>query len=186
MPSKNDYYNAGYGDLLKSNTKEITNWAQVQWSNYYTQIQSVNRLFVNQGEIAEGSQKQRILGEAHFFRAYYYYMLWRQFGGVMLIQEPLDPLNDSRKYPRASYEEMVRAIVDDARAAATVLPLEYDATDEGRITQGAARMLVAKTFQWASSDVFQNQEKTYLGFSDDRSHDMLDSARVAYETLMGL
>ena len=49
-------------------------------------------------------------------------MLWRQFGGVMLIQEPLDPLNDSRKYPRASYEEMVRAIVDDARAAATVLP----------------------------------------------------------------
>ena len=115
VPSKNDYYNAGYGDLLKSNTKEITNWAQVQWSNYYTQIQSVNRLFVNQGEIAEGSQKQRILGEAHFFRAYYYYMLWRQFGGVMLIQEPLDPLNDSRKYPRASYEEMVRAIVDDAR-----------------------------------------------------------------------
>ena len=186
VPSKNDYYNAGYGDLLKSNTKEITNWAQVQWSNYYTQIQSVNRLFVNQGEIAEGSQKQRILGEAHFFRAYYYYMLWRQFGGVMLIQEPLDPLNDSRKYPRASYEEMVRAIVDDARAAATVLPLEYDATDEGRITQGAALMLVAKTFQWASSDVFQNQEKTYLGFTDDRSHDMLDSARVAYETLMGL
>ena len=57
---------------------------------------------------------------------------------------------------------MVRAIVDDARAAATVLPLEYDATDEGRITQGAALMLVAKTFQWASSDVFQNQEKTYL------------------------
>ena len=113
-------------------------------------------------------------------------MLWRQFGGVMLIQEPLDPLNDSRKYPRASYEEMVRAIVDDARAAATVLPLEYDATDEGRITQGAALMLVAKTFQWASSDVFQNQEKTYLGFTDDRSHDMLDSARVAYETLMGL
>ena len=208
VPSKNDYYNAGYGDLLKGNTKEITNWSQVQWSKYYKQIQSVNRLFVNQGEIAEGSQKQRILGEAHFFRAYYYYMLWRQFGGVMLIREPLDPLNDRRKiaikreqtelapslpsesdlskYPRASYEEMVRAIVDDARAAATALPLEYDATDVGRVTQGAALMLVAKTFQWASSNVFQNQEKTYLGFTDDRSRDMLDSARVAYETLMGL
>ena len=51
VPSKNDYYNAGYGDLLKSNTKEITNWAQVQWSNYYTQIQSVNRLFVNQARL---------------------------------------------------------------------------------------------------------------------------------------
>lgn len=99
VPSKTDYYNAGYGDLLKSNTQEITNWAQVNWSKYYSQIQSINRLFQNQNEIAEGSQKQRILGEAHFFRAYYYFILWRQFGGVMLIQEPLDPLQDAENTP---------------------------------------------------------------------------------------
>lgn len=186
VPSKTDYYNAGYGDLLKSNTQEITNWAQVNWSKYYTQIQSINRLFQNQDEITEGSQKQRILGEAHFFRAYYYFILWRQFGGVMLIQEPLDPLQDARKYPRASYPEMVAAIVKDAKEAARILPVEHESTDKGRVTKGAALMLIAKTYQWASSEIFQNKEKSYLGFTDDRSHEMLDSAKTTYENLFAL
>lgn len=186
VPSKTDYYNAGYGDLLKSNTQEITSWAQVNWSNYYTQIQSINRLFQNQDEIADGSQKQRVLGEAHFFRAYYYFILWRQFGGVMLINEPLDPLQDARKYPRASYPEMVTDIINDAKEAARILPVEYESTDKGRITKGAALMLIAKTYQWASSEVFQNKEKSYLGFIDDRSREMLDSAKIAYENLFAL
>lgn len=186
VPSKNDYFNAGYGDLLKSNTSEITRWAQVNWSKYYTQIQSINRLFLNQGEIAEGSQKKRILGEAHFFRAYYYYILWRQFGGVMLIDQPFDPLNDGKKFPRASYDAMVKFIVEDAKAAAGMLPVEHESTDKGRITQGAALMLIAKTYQWASSEVFQNKEKDYLGFTDDRSAEMLGLAKTAYEDVMGL
>lgn len=186
VPSKTDYYNAGYGDLLKGNTQEITNWAQVQWSNYYTQIQSANRLFGNQNDIAEGSQKERVLGEARFFRAYYYFLLWRQFGGVFLIKEPYDPLNDSKTFPRASYDEMIGFIADEAKAAAELLPKDYDATDKGRITKGTALMLAAKAYQWASSEVFQNQGKAYLGFTNDRSKEMLDSAKVAYERVMGL
>ncbi len=186
VPSHNDYYNAGYGDLLKSNTQEISRWASVRWSSHYNQIQAINRLFANQGEIANGSQKERILGEAHFFRAYYYYMLWRQWGGVMLINEPFDPLHEQKTFPRASYPQMVEAIVKDARAAADILPVEYDNTDAGRITKGAALMLIAKTYQWASAPVFQNQEKEYLGFTDDQSTAMLNAAKTAYEEVMAL
>ena len=186
VPSKTDYYNAGYGDLLKGNQQEITNWARVNWSNYYTQIQSINRMFTNEGEIADREQKRRVEGEGYFFRAYYYYLLWRQFGGVMLIKEPFDPLNDGKKFPRASYEEMVTSIVDDARKAAERLPLDYDAADKGRVTKGAAMMLIAKTYLWASAERFQNKEKPYLGFTDDRSRAMLEAAKTAYEDLMGL
>lgn len=186
VPSKTDYYNAGYGDLLKANQQEITNWAEVNWQTYYTQIQSINRLLENQGEIAAGEQKQRLLGEAHFFRAYYYFLLWRMYGGVMLIRELFDPLNNGTTYPRASYTEMVQAIREDAWTAAGLLPQEYDNTEAGRITKGAALMLIAKTYQWASSERFQNQEKPYLGFTDDQSRVMLDSAKVAYERVMGL
>ena len=32
--SKTDYFNAGYGDLLKGNTTEITRWALVNWNSY--------------------------------------------------------------------------------------------------------------------------------------------------------
>lgn len=186
VPSKTDYYNAGYGDLLKGNQQEITNWARVNWSNYYTQIQSINRMFTNEGEIADGEQKRRVEGEGYFFRAYYYYLLWRQFGGVMLIKEPFDPLNDSKKFPRASYEEMVASIVNDARKAAERLPLDYDAADKGRVTKGAAMMLIAKTYLWASAERFQNKEKPYLGFTDNRSRAMLEAAKTAYEDLMDL
>ncbi len=186
VPSKTDYYNAGYGDLLKANQQEITNWAEINWQTYYTQIQSVNRLLENQDKIAEGSQKQRVLGEAHFFRAYYYFLLWRLHGGVMLIHELFDPLNDGTTYPRASYTEMVQAITADARTAADLLQQEYDNTETGRITKGAALMLVAKTYQWASSERFQNQEKDYQGFTNDQSRAMLDSAKTAYEQVMGL
>ena len=186
VPSKNDYYNAGYGDLLKGNNQEITRWAQVQWSNAYSHILSINRLFANRGEITAGNQKDRVIGEAHFFRAYYYFMLWRQFGGVLLIDRPYDPLHENTRDPRAGYDEMVDFIVNDARAAANTLPLEYGPTDEGRITRGAALMLIAKTYQWASSPVFQEQKSPWLGFTDDRSARMLDSARVAYENIINL
>ncbi len=186
VPSHNDYYNAGYGDLLKSNSKEITQWASVQWSSYYSQIQAINRLFQNQGDIPAGSQKERALGEAYFFRAYYYYMLWRQWGGVMLIYELFDPLTDHKTFPRASYPEMVEAIVRDARKAAELLPLKHDNTEEGRITKGAALMLIAKTYQWAAGAKFQNQEKEYLGFTDDQTTAMLEKAKVAYEEIINL
>ena len=82
---KSNYFNAGYGDILKGNETQITNWAATQWSKYFTQIQSINTLFENLGEVSNGEQKSRIIGEAHFMRGYYYYMLWRMFGGVMII-----------------------------------------------------------------------------------------------------
>lgn len=184
VPSKTDYYNSGYGDILQSNNLEITNWSTLNWTKYYTQIQSVNRLLANSHEIPDGSQKNRILGEAYFFRAYYYYMLWRQFGGVMLIDRNFDPLKENVRFPRASYSEMVSFIVNDAQTAMRFLPASYEKTDEGRITRGAAQMLVAKTYFWASSNVFQNKQKSYLGFCSDSSMIMLDSARVSYERLM--
>ncbi len=186
VPSQNDYYNAGYGDLLKSNSQEITKWATVQWSSHYNQIQAVNRMFVNQGEIPAGAQKERAMGEAYFFRAYYYFQLWRQWGGVMLIYEPYDPLADHKTFPRASYAQMVEAIVSDARKAADILPVKHENIDKGRITKGAALMLIAKTYQWASSPMFQNQEKDYLGFTDNQEEVMLEKARLAYEEIINL
>ena len=72
---KSSYYNSGYGDLLKGNSQEITNWAANVWSSHMTQIQSINTLLENLGNISNGTQKDRIIGEAHFMRAYYYYML---------------------------------------------------------------------------------------------------------------
>ncbi len=185
---KSTYYNSGYGDLLKGNSQELTKWAANVWNNYFTQIQSINTLLENLGNISDGDQKQRIIGEAHFLRGYYYYMLWRMFGGVTIIDHTYDPLINAEKFPRASYQEMVDFIVSEADEAAKHLPVTHESTEKGRATKGAAMMLKAKTYFWASSEVFQNKDasKTYLGFADDQSHAMLEKAKKAYEDLMSL
>lgn len=181
-----DWLNSGYGDILKGNETTITAWAQNLWSNYYTQIQYINSFFENSHRVADAGQKARITGEAHYFRAYYYYLLWQRFGGSLLIDHVIDPLKNPEKTPRASYQEMVDFIVKEAEAAAEILPLSHDATNLGRATKGAALMLKAKTYFWAASERFQNQEKSYLGFTGDQSQAMLTKARQAYEELFAL
>ena len=183
---KSDWYNAGYGDVLKANEESITRWAGTTWSNYYTQIQYINSFLENKDKVPDAAQRRRVEGEAHFFRAYYYYMLWRRFGGVLLIDHKYDPLTKPEKFPRASYEQMVSFIVSEADKADSLLSVTNTAADAGRITRGAAIMLKAKTYLWASGTVFQNKTKSYLGFTDDKSQAMLQKARAAYDRLFAL
>lgn len=184
--SKTDWYTTAYGDILKSSIAEITRKGLILWTKYYTQIQSVNRLLENQGKIADGDFKNRVLGEAHFFRAYYYYLLLQRFGGVLIIEKNYDPIRDTMKFPRASFQEMVQFINREAEFAVELLPVKQESASLGRVTQGAARMLKAKTYLWASSSVFQHVEKNFLGFVDDQSQAMLSAARAEYEELMKL
>ena len=183
---KSDWYNAGYGDVLKANEESITQWARGTWTSCYTQIQYINAFLENMDKVPDATQRKRVEGEAHFFRAYYYYMLWRRFGGVLLIDHTYDPLTNPEKFPRASYEQMVKFIVDEAEKAQNLLSATNSAADVGRITSGAAIMLKAKTYLWASSTVFQNKTKSYLGFTDDKSQEMLQKARAAYDELFAL
>lgn len=184
--SKADWYSGDYGDILKSSMQEITRRSRVKWSAYYTQIYSINKLIENEGKIAPGAHKTRVMAEAHFFRAYYYYQLLRNYGGVLLLEKNYDPLVDKTKYPRASYQEMVEFITKEATLAAADLPTSYSDSDKGRVTKGAALMLKAKTYFWASGVKFQNREKSYLGFPDNRSDDMLTKAAQTYDELMKL
>ncbi len=183
---KAEWYSTAYGDILKSNAEEITRRAMINWANCYNQIQSVNRLLENETEMSSDIDRDRVLGEAYFFRAYYYYMLLRQFGGVLLIEKNYNPINSPVKFPRASYQEMVDFIVTDAQKAASYLPAKQIGINLARIEKGAALMLVAKTYLWAASSKFQNSQLSYLGFPDDRSEEMLNKALTAYKEVMKL
>ena len=92
--SRSDWYQGDYGDILKSSQQEITNRGRSMWLKYYTQIRSINRLLENEGEIPDGAHKNRILGEAHFFRAYYYYLLLRMYGGPLLLKRTYEPIDE--------------------------------------------------------------------------------------------
>lgn len=180
---KSDWYSGDYGNILKSSQQDITTRGRTEWFKFYTQVNSINTLLENEGSLAP-SVKQRVLGEAHFFRAWYYYCMLRMFGGTMIITRTYDPLTDSVRFPRASYEEMVKFICDEAELASTLLAESNGPSDIGRPTKGVCYMLKGKTYFWAAGEHFQNQEKGYLGFPDNRTDELLRLAAEEYDRVI--
>ncbi|MDE6835407.1 MAG: RagB/SusD family nutrient uptake outer membrane protein [Muribaculaceae bacterium] len=132
---RSEWYSGDYGNILKSMQQDITTRARTEWFNCYTQINSINTLLQNQDQLP-ASVRNRVLGEAHFFRAWYYYTMLRRFGGVMILTRTYDPLVDDVKFPRATYEEMVKFICDEAEEAANLLPVSNTDGAVGRPTKG--------------------------------------------------
>lgn len=97
--------------------------------------------------------KNRVLGEAKFLRAYYYFVLVRFFGDIPLILKPQSPGDDLRptRTPKAQVYEQ---IIKDLTEAGEQLPTreEYAPEDKGRATKGAALGMLAKVYltlgQW--------------------------------------
>lgn len=93
--------------------------------------------------------KNRMLGEAYFMRGYWYFYLLRHYGGVPLIEEPLQP-SMYGKLERASLHETLEQAIKDFKNAVDLLPerSEYSNVDLGRVTRGAARGFLARTLSY--------------------------------------
>ena len=92
--------------------------------------------------------KKRVLGEARFIRAWFFYNLTTMFGDVPLADHVLAP--SEYNLPRSKSSDVWALIEADLKAAATDLPPRsgYAAADLGRITKGAAQALLVKSFLW--------------------------------------
>ena len=180
-----NWVNSGVGEEMASKESTVIFYGGNRWKAYYLQIQSVNRLLENADRMP-ATYKKRILGEAHFFRAYYYYMLMQRFGGVLLIDHSYDPLHSDERFARAGYAQMADFIAREAELAAEALPLKHDNRNTGRVTKGAALMLKAKTYFWVGSPQFQNKDKEYYGFADDKSREYMLKAIEAYKAVEAL
>ncbi len=93
------------------------------------------------------SERDRLLGEAYFLRAMYYFQLVRVFGGVPLVHDVLDS-SDRWQQPRATAEKVYESIVEDLKNAEKMLWAKsaYPAEDLGRATRGAARAMLCKAY----------------------------------------
>jgi hypothetical protein len=122
------------------------------WSNYYRFIRKCNLVLKNVNDIPgiTEEQKNSMIGQAKFLRAYWYSSLANLFGGVPLIELPLDRMSDEEIfYGRSTYEETVAFIQKDLTEAATLLPLEWAGNDKGRATKGAALALKSEVELYA-------------------------------------
>lgn len=97
--------------------------------------------------LLNASLKNRIIGEAKFLRAMYYFRLVRIFGGVPKVDFVVDSSN-KWKQARASADDIYNFIIEDLKSANALLwkKSEYSAEDLGRATKGAAQAMLLKTY----------------------------------------
>lgn len=130
------------------------------WSDYYGCIRRCNMFIRNYDNIpddmstgGESNRKERLLGEAYGLRGFFYFMLFKQWGGVPIINEVLDPGNvESLKgIKRASAQEMIEQIISDMDEAAKHLPARHDDANFGRFTSVVAECVKSEAkLYWAS------------------------------------
>ena len=101
-------------------------------------------------EALDDNLKARILAEARFLRAYYYFELVTTYGGVPLVESLLSPSEYNQA--RATATEIWDFIEQDLLAAIPDLLLrgEYGAEDLGRATKGSAQSLLTKSYVYQS------------------------------------
>lgn len=118
------------------------------WNNAYNEIRGVNNLIVKAQEYEGGevSEIQQYVGEAKFFRAYLYFRLLKNFGGVPLILKPLDIDSEELYAKRADRKEVVAQLLEDLQEAINLLPSAGNLADEeeGRISSEAAESFMAR------------------------------------------
>lgn len=92
--------------------------------------------------------KNRILGEAHFLRGLYYFILVRFFGAVPMITKPQKPGDNLRPIRTPVSDIYNKVIIPDLTEAIKLLPLKssYTGNDVGRAAKGSATGLLAKVY----------------------------------------
>ena len=113
----------------------------MRWN--YTGITRVNYIMENKDNI-DFPEKQHILAEARFLRAYYYFELVKFFGDIPLIIDERLGIEDAQQLPRAPKADVYAQIEEDLTFAISILnPV---ATQKGRATKGAAQALLGKAY----------------------------------------
>lgn len=129
---------------------------QFKWDDLYSRIREVNVFLseIDDASIPDEDLRNRMKGEAHFLRGYFYHNLLRAFGGVPLVTEVAELGDQDLQVPRNTFAETVDFIIQEADAAAELLPPSMAGADLGRASEGAARALKARTLLYAASELY--------------------------------
>ncbi|HSI76110.1 MAG TPA: RagB/SusD family nutrient uptake outer membrane protein [Lunatimonas sp.] len=135
-------------------------------------IARTNYIFENRDNI-DFDGKERIMAEASFLRAYYYFVLVSYFGDVPLLVDRRSSINELSGLDRTPKAEVYVQIESDLQTAIDVL--EWNVPVIGRITKGAAMALLGKVYLYQGKnteaaavlgDLITNNQAGYGLFND--------------------
>jgi starch-binding outer membrane protein, SusD/RagB family len=156
------------------------------WDSSLKGIRIANLALEHYDLLKDATQEQRdlLLGQIYFFRAFFHYKIISNFGGVPYMDRVFSP-NDDMRLPRLTYQQTTERMVEDLDVAISLLPADWEETETGRLragfnrgraTKGAALALKTKALIFAASPLMNN-ESTGRGFVYD--HQLLQRAAEA-------
>ena len=166
-----------------SESSNGTSTTDSRYSNYYAHIRAINELFANEYKIAEKSTINQYLAEAHFFRAYYSFMMFMDYGPLTIVKEVMDTDSPELYAARNSRDEFADFIIQDLTDAIELQALPKEAelrntSGEGRITIGAAQALLARVC------LFEATWQKYHYNNQARANELLQKAVTASKEVM--
>lgn len=113
------------------------------WNAWYNGIYRCNDVLGHMaGKTLVNGDKYR--GEALFLRSWWYFSLYRVFGGVPVTTTVVSPAN-AKNIARCSDEDMYNRLTEDLTEAIALLP-EKRSKEVARVTKIAAQALLAKVY----------------------------------------
>ncbi|MDR2843622.1 MAG: RagB/SusD family nutrient uptake outer membrane protein [Candidatus Symbiothrix sp.] len=161
------------------------------WVEMYSCIRCCNQFLENipftpLSEISQ-ARKDLLIAETRFLRAFYYFNLLRNWGGVPLVGDRmLDPFVD-HGIPRSTFEETLQYIADELNIVKDQLPEVQDGSEYGRVTKGAALGLLTKLYFFAASPLYNGGNtgtgnKRLLTGYDDYQISRWETAKAALDS----
>lgn len=181
VSGQNNYTSTGYSDKWAKSTWEyggFSEWVDpstiLDYQNVTDYFYVINDIYSPWGNIRNCNdiiehlesgtkmneeERNKVLGQALFFRAFRYWTLVKMYGGVPLILKTQDPIvgdgdGSDKIVPRSSTKACIDAICADLDKAGQILPAEWGNSDFGRITAGAALALKGRVLMFYASPLF--------------------------------
>ncbi|HWV66541.1 RagB/SusD family nutrient uptake outer membrane protein [Chitinophaga sp.] len=129
--------------------KPDNSYVQDAWQYNYHGVYLANLVLDKVPAIAmNAADKENILAQARFWRAYFYLQLVQLFGNVPLVTVPL--ATGEYNQPQVPEAQVWAQIEKDADSAMQVLPKQSQlaADKNGKATSGAAKTLLMYTYMW--------------------------------------
>ncbi|AWX43237.1 hypothetical protein HME9304_00224 [Flagellimonas maritima] len=133
-------FNPASGDLIPK-----------AWEECYKGINRANQVIERVPEIDSPNEDllNRVVAEAKFLRAFYYFELVKLYGNVPIYNQVFngDLSDDEQLFPLQSPPSAIYGVIEaDLLDAIPDLPESYDNNNTGRATSGAAKSLLGKAY----------------------------------------
>jgi len=145
------------------------------WGTNYRALRDCNIFLENIGKVVDmpDYERMRWIAEVKFLKAYYHWLLFRQYGPIALVDKnlPTSATHEEYKVRRTPVDSVISYISNQMLEAAQNLPPEIaDRSSElGRITQPAALALRARVLLTAASPLFNgNPDHVLPGKENER------------------